>query len=112
MLRIAVAGLFADLYTGRVVPGRWPPITTRAAAPQRPSPANPFLLPGSGGTSHYGAPTISVDRLLACAFGKPASWNADFDAAEQVKHDPPKRAAAPGPVREPPEAYPVGEKED
>ena len=63
-------------------------------------------------TSHYGAPTISVDRLLACAFGKPASWNADFDAAEQVKHDPPKRAAAPGPVREPPEAYPVGEKED
>ena len=65
-------------------------------------------------TSHYGAPTISVDRLLACAFGKPASWNADFDAAEQVKHDPPKRAAAPGPVREPrcAEAYPVGEKED
>ena len=36
-------------------------------------------------TSNYAAPTFSVDRLLACAFGKPAGWNADFDAAEQVK---------------------------
>merc|ERR1719473_1695905 len=35
-------------------------------------------------TSHYAAPTISVDRLLACVFGKPASWNSKFDAAEQV----------------------------
>ena len=25
------------------------------------------------------------DRLLACVFGKPASWNAEFDSAEQVK---------------------------
>jgi len=36
-------------------------------------------------TSNYAAPTFSVDRLLACVFGKPASWNAEFDSAEQVK---------------------------
>lgn len=37
-------------------------------------------------TSHYAAPTLSVDRLLASVFGKPASWDTEFDAAEQVKH--------------------------
>jgi sterol desaturase/sphingolipid hydroxylase (fatty acid hydroxylase superfamily) len=35
-------------------------------------------------TTHYAAPTISVDRMLACVFGKPASWNKQFDAAEQL----------------------------
>ena len=35
-------------------------------------------------TTHYAAPTISIDRMLACVFGKPASWNKEFDAAEQV----------------------------
>jgi len=59
-------------------------------------------------TSHYAAPTISIDRLLACAFGKPASWNAEFDAAEQLKEGAGKAAAA-RPVRQ--EAYPV-EKEE
>lgn len=29
-------------------------------------------------TVHYAAPTISIDRLLACAFGKPASWGKEF----------------------------------
>jgi len=29
-------------------------------------------------TTHWAAPTISIDRLLACAFGKPASWGAEF----------------------------------
>ena len=36
-------------------------------------------------TTNYAAPTFSVDRLLALAFGKPASWNAKFEAAEQLK---------------------------
>jgi sterol desaturase/sphingolipid hydroxylase (fatty acid hydroxylase superfamily) len=35
-------------------------------------------------TTHYGAPTFSTDRLLAAVVGKPASWNSEFDAAEQV----------------------------
>mmetsp|Transcript_11973 Transcript_11973/g.38063 ORF Transcript_11973/g.38063 Transcript_11973/m.38063 type:complete len:296 (+) Transcript_11973:92-979(+) len=46
-------------------------------------------------TSHYAAPTISIDRLLACCFGKPASWNAEFDAAEQIRDGRGKGAAAP-----------------
>ena len=36
-------------------------------------------------TSFYAAPTISVDKLLIAAFGKPDSWNADFDDDTQVK---------------------------
>jgi hypothetical protein len=35
-------------------------------------------------TKHYAAPTISVDRLLACVVGKPKSWDSNFAAAEQV----------------------------
>jgi len=45
-------------------------------------------------TSHYAAPTFSVDRLLACTFGRPASWNAEFDATEQVKEGAGKGAKA------------------
>jgi len=29
-------------------------------------------------TTHYAAPTISIDRLLECAFGKPDSWGKEF----------------------------------
>jgi sterol desaturase/sphingolipid hydroxylase (fatty acid hydroxylase superfamily) len=36
-------------------------------------------------TKHYAAPTVSVDRVLASIVGKPASWNKNFDAAEQVE---------------------------
>jgi len=50
-------------------------------------------------TSHYAAPTISIDRLLACVFGKPSGWNAEFDAAEQVSD------------KATPEAYPVESKD-
>ena len=35
-------------------------------------------------TTHYAAPTISVDRILAACFGKPESWNKQFEAEEQV----------------------------
>ena len=28
--------------------------------------------------THYAAPTISVDRLLAAVFGKPESWGKEF----------------------------------
>ena len=45
-------------------------------------------------TSFYAAPTISIDRLLMAAFGKPESWNTDFDAAEQVREEKGKGAAA------------------
>jgi len=57
-------------------------------------------------TSNYAAPTISVDRLLACVFGRPQSWNAKFDAAEQVAEASAEAAA----VRA--EAYPVGAKSE
>jgi hypothetical protein len=36
-------------------------------------------------TKHYAAPTVSVDRVLACFFGKPTTWNSKFEAAEQVQ---------------------------
>jgi len=29
-------------------------------------------------TTHWAAPTISIDRLLACVVGKPASWGKEF----------------------------------
>ena len=32
-------------------------------------------------TMHYGAPTISIDRLLACVVGKPAGWGKEFKEA-------------------------------
>jgi len=32
-------------------------------------------------TKHWAAPTLSIDRLLACAFGKPASWGKEFKEA-------------------------------
>jgi len=32
-------------------------------------------------TTHWAAPTISVDRLLACVVGKPASWGKEFKEA-------------------------------
>ena len=42
-------------------------------------------------TTHYAAPTLSVDRVLAWCVGKPASWNKEFDAAEQVQDSPCKQ---------------------
>merc|ERR1712196_631585 len=39
-------------------------------------------------TSFYAAPTISIDKLLMCVFGKPESWNQDFDDDTQVKQKP------------------------
>ncbi|GMH52268.1 hypothetical protein TL16_g01195 [Triparma laevis f. inornata] len=38
-------------------------------------------------TSHYAAPTISIDRLLAFFVGKPTNWNAEFESGEQVPDD-------------------------
>eukprot|EP00322_Chrysochromulina_rotalis_P004963 CAMPEP_0115850210 /NCGR_PEP_ID=MMETSP0287-20121206/11845_1 /TAXON_ID=412157 /ORGANISM="Chrysochromulina rotalis, Strain UIO044" /LENGTH=274 /DNA_ID=CAMNT_0003304197 /DNA_START=17 /DNA_END=841 /DNA_ORIENTATION=+ len=35
-------------------------------------------------TTHWAAPTISIDRLLALVVGKPTSWNKEFAAVEQV----------------------------
>merc|ERR1712087_103775 len=32
-------------------------------------------------TTHWAAPTISIDRLLACAFGKPSNWGKEFKEA-------------------------------
>jgi len=32
-------------------------------------------------TTHYAAPTISIDRLLAAVFGKPESWGKEFKEA-------------------------------
>ena len=32
-------------------------------------------------TKFYGAPTLSVDRLLACVVGKPDSWGKEFKDA-------------------------------
>ena len=29
-------------------------------------------------TTHWAAPTISIDRLLMCVFGKPDSWGKEF----------------------------------
>jgi hypothetical protein len=29
-------------------------------------------------TTHYAAPTVSIDRLLACVFGEPASYGKEF----------------------------------
>jgi len=43
-------------------------------------------------TSFYAAPTISVDRILIALFGKPDSWNADFDDDTQVKADAGRKA--------------------
>jgi sterol desaturase/sphingolipid hydroxylase (fatty acid hydroxylase superfamily) len=39
-------------------------------------------------TSFYAAPTISIDKLLMLVFGKPESWNQDFDDDTQVKQKP------------------------
>jgi len=36
-------------------------------------------------TTFYAAPTISVDRILMLLFGKPKSWNSDFDDDTQIK---------------------------
>lgn len=36
-------------------------------------------------TSFYAAPTVSIDKLLIAAVGKPKDWNADFDDDTQVK---------------------------
>ena len=62
----------------------------------------------------------TVDRLLMLAFGKPKSWNATFDAAEQISEEktkPSAAAAAPGRAKSPrrasrPEPYPIGSKGD
>ena len=32
-------------------------------------------------TTHYAAPTVSIDRLLECVFGKPESWGKEFKEA-------------------------------
>lgn len=68
-------------------------------------------------TSHYAAPTISIDRLLACVFGKPTGWNAEFDAAEQVSEKATPEAYPVGckdevTERATPEAYPIGSKDE
>ena len=39
-------------------------------------------------TAHYAAPTFSIDRILACVFGKPADWDSKFESAEQAAHAP------------------------
>jgi len=60
-------------------------------------------------TAHYAAPTFSIDRILACVFGKPADWDSKFESAEQVDEAKAAPEPAPLPVATG-DAYPVRAK--